>query len=656
MRAGGQSEAPWKLVVPSLLLAVLSGGALVGVVTGFESLSGAWAGGGLGLLAMVGAVVLWIGGWSFRWARWALNSTEVERVMRLPIRVAWLHGGSWAAGALVLGAGLLLFSRYEAERALLVVMAGMLTGMGAFLVALLGTPLRLGFRWGDAVNRVRRSGNGWGAYAQSLRRRMTLVLGSLVFFACGFALYSSFALQRELVAFYARSQGEVVASKVEARLAASNQEGLCDDLKALVPPGGALAWVGAGPEARTCNEGQVVDIQGVSALAALAGTRVTDARLGLEGAISRFDKGVLAVFVPRPDWSKRVVAILSVFYTLLFLFSAYLAGLVSRGMTAGVLDLREQVGRMEAGDLQTPFVSGSPDEVGELAVSMERMRSGVSEMVETIRSLNLTLEQKVRLRTEELENANQELTVTLDRLKAAQTQLVHSEKMASLGRLLAGLAHELRNPVNAIVNNAEPLKEKLMAFDPAIPLDARTLQRLAKGAEVIEHAGKRTVELLASLTSLSKPDAAERKRVSLGAVVESAMKIMGHRFDASGVETSLELDESAVVDGHAGELGQLVVNLVDNAIDAAAAGSGPGKVRVVVRRVGEEVELSVWDNGLGVAEEDRTRLFEPFFTKKAQGTGLGLAIVHQVVVRHGGTVEVVRQEDETGFVVRLSAG
>lgn len=639
----------------SVALAVVCGVVLVSVVTGFERLSGARFGGLWALAAVCAGVAVWIGVWSMRLCSQALSGGVSEHLVRLPVRLAWLHGGSWALGSLLLGAGFLFLSRYQAEIAFLVVMAGCLTGMGAFLVALLATPLVLGARWGEAVRGIRQEGAGWGRYWQSLRRRMTLVLGSLVFFACGFALYSSFAMQREIVAFYARSQGEEVAAKVEDGVLDRPGE-LCRLMEGLVPAGGALAWVSTETGGGVCSVGVEVDAEGVAAVSRGTGSRMTDSQRDLEGAVFRLDGGVLTVFVPRPDWTKRVMAVLSVFFTLLFLFSAWLAGLASKSMTAGVLSLRAQVGRMEAGDLQTPFVAESPDELGELATSMERMRHGVSEMVETIRSLNLTLEEKVKQRTEQLEQANGELTVTLERLKAAQAQLVHSEKMASLGRLLAGLAHELRNPINAIVNNAEPLKEKLCGLEASQVLDARTVQRLAKGAEVIEHAGKRTVELLTSLSSLSRPDAAERKQVVLKAVVESAMKVMGHRFEGMGVSASLELEESAWVWGHAGELGQLVVNLLDNAIDAAASGGRPGEVKVVVRREGEWAELSVWDNGSGVAAEDLPRLFEPFFTRKANGTGLGLAIVHQVVTRHAGSVEVVATQGRTGFVVRLPAG
>ncbi len=179
---------------------------------------------------------------------------------------------------------------------------------------------------------------------------------------------------------------------------------------------------------------------------------------------------------------------------------------------------------------------------------------------------------------------------------------------------------------------------------------------MVKGAEIIDHAGKRTVALLASLTNLSRPDATENKPVVLADVVQSAMTVMAHRVEASSVQATLKLDPLAVVMGHAGELGQVLVNLVDNAIDAACSGTGSRSITVQVASEPDGVHLTVWDSGPGVSEEDLPKLFEPFFTRKATGTGLGLAIVHQIVSRHGGSIEVKRQEESTGFIVRFPAG
>ncbi len=469
-----RTEGLGRLMAPHGVLSALSGLLLVGVVVGFDWLSGSKSGRGwiLGLAAL--GIVVWIVGWSWFWCRGVVRGMSPEGLVALPQRFARLHGGAWALGTALLGGAWLAFSPYQSEVALLVVMAGILTGMGAWLVALLTTPHLLGERWGHAVAEMRRKNAGWGRHGQSLQRRVALLLGTLVFFACGFALYSAFAMQREIVAFYAQAQGQEVASRLEShRLAApaESPEERCVWLKTLLPTGGALAWAqDFGPSgAIACTAGLDVDSAAVMAAMRGSGTRIADPGRDLEGVILRNGSSALALFVPRPEWTRRATLVLSVFFTLLFLFSAWLAAQVSRGMTSGVLNLKAQVGRMEGGDLQTPFEPVSLDEVGELAVSMERMRQGVSDMVETIRSLNLTLEQKVKLRTGELEQANTELVKALQHLKAAQAQLVNSEKLASLGRLLAGLAHELRNPVNAIVNNAEPLKEKLSGIRKGSP-------------------------------------------------------------------------------------------------------------------------------------------------------------------------------------------
>ncbi len=661
---GGQIGSGWRGELwPGLRLAALSGAALMGMVLGFERLSGVSVGGTWALGVMVAVVVLVISLLSMGMFRRVLGESKAEEVLRLPGRLAWLHVLSWSGGALLLGAWVFLFSRYQAELAMLALMAGLLTGMGAFLVALLTTPWAISQRWHGAMVQLAREGRGWGRAGGSIRRKMTLVLGSLVFVACGFAMFSSFAVQREIVAFYARSQGEGVAGRVEQRLEGTEGVVDCQELGDLVPAGGAIVWGGAhrggahrgGPTDRGgghCVLGATLDVGAVQRALRSGGTRISEPSLDLEGAVFKVADESLVVFVPRPDWTKRLMALLSVFFSLLFLFSAWLAGMVSRSLTQGVLSLRHQVARMEAGDLSSSFEPDSPDEVGELAASMETMRRGVSEMVETIRSLNVTLEEKVRLRTEQLELANGELTAAMEKLTAAQAQLVHSEKMASLGRLLSGLAHELRNPVNAIVNNAEPLREKLGAIVERGSADEVTLQRLMRGAEVIENAGRRTVALLGSLGSLSRPEVAGAGPVVLAQVVSSALAIMAHRFETTGVQLEQILDWQCVVTGHEGELGQVVVNLVDNAIDACM-GSPGGRVRVVVESRPGVAILAVWDNGPGVAQEDVSKLFEPFFTRKDHGTGLGLAIVDQIVARHSGRMEVVRSSGETGFIAHL---
>jgi two-component system sensor histidine kinase HupT/HoxJ len=245
-----------------------------------------------------------------------------------------------------------------------------------------------------------------------------------------------------------------------------------------------------------------------------------------------------------------------------------------------------------------------------------------------------------------------ELRRAYEALKQTQQQLVHSEKMASLGRLVAGVAHELNNPISFVYGNVHALQRyrtRLMRYLDAVHSDVAEAERERLRRELrIDHlmadldpliagtleGASRVSEIVKSLRRLSFPNVGEPERVDLAAVARTAAQWVA-KGSKSRAEMILDLPDGLAVRGQAGPLHQVIVNLVQNACDAAA-----GRVWLTGRASGGAVRLEVADDGPGIAEADLLRDFDPVFTTKpvGQGTGLGLWISYGIIRDHGGSI------------------
>ena len=258
-------------------------------------------------------------------------------------------------------------------------------------------------------------------------------------------------------------------------------------------------------------------------------------------------------------------------------------------------------------------------------------------------------------------------------LEAAQAQLVQQEKMASLGALTAGIAHEIKNPLNFVTNFAGLAREAVGDLRAALAAaDADEVEALlgdlALNTEKIEAHGRRADGIVRAMMAHARSGSGERRAVDVNALVEEYVAHAVHgkraRNPEFGVRVALDLDpEAGHVEAVPQEIGRVVVNLVDNALDAvrqraaSETGSYVPAVTVATRRLGDRVAVRVADNGPGVAEAVRARIFEPFFTTKptGQGTGLGLSLSHDIVTQgHRGTLSVESEEgDGAAFVMTL---
>ena len=280
--------------------------------------------------------------------------------------------------------------------------------------------------------------------------------------------------------------------------------------------------------------------------------------------------------------------------------------------------------------------------------------------------------------TAEIKRAYLELRAAHESLKLAQQQLLHSEKMASLGRLVAGVAHELNNPISFVLGNVHALarySERLREYLAAVHTGegAEALGALRKTLR-IEHVladlpsliegtlegAQRTADIVGGLKRFSAMDAEKRTPVDLNEVAERAIHWV-RKGTGAAFQMHWQRGDGCRVVGSAGQLQQVLLNLLQNAWDAASgSGANPPALWLTTERDGTLVRLRLRDNGPGIQTEHLSRIFDPFFTTKpvGKGTGLGLSISYGIVEQHGGTLRAGNPpEGGAEFVLELpSAG
>ena len=247
-----------------------------------------------------------------------------------------------------------------------------------------------------------------------------------------------------------------------------------------------------------------------------------------------------------------------------------------------------------------------------------------------VEDANRTLEARVQERTQELEEA--------------QDQVVRSEKLAAIGQLAGGVAHDLRNPLGAINNAIYYLKKRLGTTDIA-QSNPRIGQFLQIAEEEVEHSN----QIISDLMSFARVGVSSLSPTNLGEAVSNALSTMEIR-DNVHVINQLDSDLPEVM-GDGEQLYRVFINLAGNAQDAMPDG---GELTISTREVDGYAEVAFQDTGVGISEEDMKKIFEPLFTTKTKGTGLGLAVCQQIVAKHGGTIQVSSTPGEgSTFTVRL---
>ncbi|MEO8212909.1 MAG: ATP-binding protein [Myxococcales bacterium] len=343
--------------------------------------------------------------------------------------------------------------------------------------------------------------------------------------------------------------------------------------------------------------------------------------------------------------------------SLVMALSLGLVLLIVRDIVTPIRALEERTEEMARGELARPVPpSGEADEIGRLTFAFEEMRRALRDKLRSTESLNIDLEREVRRRTEVLEQRNVELREALEKLRRAQDDLVRSEKLASMGRLVAGIAHEINNPVNAVINTIGPLEELVRTLGQTRDRTAVTtlVDEAGEMLGVIQRGATRSKAIVQALHNYSRGDDEQPREVNLARSVDDTMDLLRHRLQNIRVEK--HVDPALRVVGFAGQIDQVLMNLVTNAAQAIGQRPGGGTVSVGARPDGDAIEITVSDDGPGIAPELLPRIFDPFFTTKdvGEGSGLGLSIVHGIIERHGGKIAVDSAVGQgTVFRIRL---
>lgn len=316
--------------------------------------------------------------------------------------------------------------------------------------------------------------------------------------------------------------------------------------------------------------------------------------------------------------------------------------------------------------------------------SQEETLRALQENERIIREQNVILELKVKERTTELSESNLELNKTLEDLKQAQSQLVESEKMASLGQLTAGIAHEINNPINFVTANINPLKRDIemlfeaLNFIEAVGITDLPIAEKQKQIEefkeeqdfdytVIEighllkgiHEGaSRTAEIVKGLKIFSRLDEDDLKKADMNEGLDSTL-IIANNLLSNNIRVVKDYGNIPLIECYAGKLNQVFLNIISNAVYAVEKqfqGKPGGEVSISTSNDEENIFIKIKDNGTGMEAKTQQKIFEPFFTTKdvGEGTGLGMSIAYNTIKKHNGQIHLESNPGEgTEFILQL---
>lgn len=301
-----------------------------------------------------------------------------------------------------------------------------------------------------------------------------------------------------------------------------------------------------------------------------------------------------------------------------------------------------------------------------------------------IKEQNIVLEKRVKERTEELQNTNSTLNITLSNLKNTQSQLVDAEKMAALGQLTAGIAHEINNPINFVTSNIKPLeldindlreiiqKYEQLDFDKEIRPQIEEIESFKQQIDLafvnneissllsgISEGAKRTAEIIRSLRNFSRLDESDMKPIDLNEGLDSTIVLVRSNIP-SNITVIKDFGNLPKVECQPGKINQVFMNLISNAIQAIKSKEVQAEEEFLTIKswyIDQQVKISIKDSGIGMSDEVKHRIFEPFFTTKevGEGTGLGLSIVFSIIENHKGNIEVISKPNEgTEFIITLN--
>jgi two-component system, NtrC family, sensor kinase len=373
---------------------------------------------------------------------------------------------------------------------------------------------------------------------------------------------------------------------------------------------------------------------------------------------------------------------------------AVIGFLIARTITRhlkAVTQVAQRVTQESNFDLQAPV--NTEDEVGILAISFNQLIQQVKRLLveqyeanQKLESYSQTLEEKIEERTQAMRQKNIVLKETLQELRLTQSQLIQNEKMSSLGQLVAGIAHEINNPVNFIYGNlkytddyTQQLLGLLQLYQKHYPYPEAEIQNAKEEADIeyltedlpkmltsMKIGASRIREIVLSLRIFSRLDEAEFKAADIHEGIDSTLLILQHRIKSQSARPQItvmkEYGDIPKIQCFAGQLNQVFMNVLANAIDALEEAFENGlcpepTIRISSAQVNETVVIHIADNGTGIPEAIQSRLFDPFFTTKqvGKGTGMGLSISYQIITeKHGGSLRCISSPGQGAeFVIAI---
>jgi signal transduction histidine kinase len=363
------------------------------------------------------------------------------------------------------------------------------------------------------------------------------------------------------------------------------------------------------------------------------------------------------IFRPIKTFSYWLLAAAVLLASLVVLFTY----LIAEGITVPLKNLIRSASTITRGNFNQRVPIRSSDEVGTLAATFNEMARTLSVRETQLQELNRNLESMVRDRTLELENSHEALKRAYLDLQNAQEQLVQTEKMASLGQLVAGIAHEIKNPLNFIYGNTgfladytRKLQNLVEAFERFPSISEEDRKQILQQKEAIHYSfikedlkilidnfsegAQRINTIVSDLRAFSRMDADTISEIDVHASLEMSLNLLRNQYK-NRIEIHKEYGDIPKIEGYSGKLNQVFMNLLSNAFHAVRE---KGDVWIRTRSNDRAVEIEIEDSGMGIPQENLKRIFEPFFTTKpvGQGTGLGLSISYGIIEQHHGKIQV----------------
>lgn len=391
---------------------------------------------------------------------------------------------------------------------------------------------------------------------------------------------------------------------------------------------------------------------------------VTAATVGLALYALFFVSNMLNYILPQDDinynmkiFTDSLERIVIAFLIFGMIASYYITKIITRPLEELIAGTKE----LSGGNLEYRFKDTKYIEINELIKTYNIM-------AENLQSLYANLENKVKERTQELETANIEL-------KNAQTMMVHSEKMRSLGQLVAGITHEINNPINFIHGNLAHLKnyskalldliDLYQSYEPDLNEGQKTeLKKLKEKIELgfiqedlpmliksCQEGTERTKNIILDLKNFSRLDEMVINNIDLPKEIDTTLNIL-HNKIKNKIEIIKEYeDDIPLVEGYGGQLNQVFMNILDNACYATKDG---GSIYIRLKKSQNSVIIEFEDTGSGMSEEQIKKIFEPFYTTKpvGEGSGLGMSISYKVIQKHNGKISV-KSEVGKGTVFKI---